>query len=71
MAEAGARGTAWDLLWDVEEENEYYLHVENDGSAKQYPKVIAVVFLNCCISVGNDRMYDTRTTVTGVSGAPG
>ncbi|CAM9895609.1 unnamed protein product [Ectocarpus sp. 4 AP-2014] len=46
VAEAGARGTAWDLLWDVEEENEYYLHVENDGSTKKYPKDTAVCH-NC------------------------
>ncbi|CAM9268832.1 unnamed protein product [Ectocarpus sp. 13 AM-2016] len=46
VAEAGARGTAWDLLWDVEEENEYYLHVEKDGSRKKYPKDTAVCH-NC------------------------
>ncbi|CAM9426212.1 unnamed protein product, partial [Pylaiella littoralis] len=42
VAEAGARGTAWDRLWDVEAEDEYYLHAEEGGGAggevKRYPK---------------------------------
>lgn len=40
MAEAGARGTSWDRLWDPEEEDEYYLHKEA-GDVKRYPKVRA------------------------------
>ena len=39
VAEVGARGTSWDLLWDPAREKQYYLHVESGGSIRRYPKV--------------------------------
>lgn len=48
VVEAGTRGTAWDRLWDIEEEDEYYLRVEEGGGGEvtRYPKV----FIHVCSS---------------------
>lgn len=44
VAEAGARGTSWDRLWDPEEEDEYYLRRHEEGDeggvgSERCPKV--------------------------------
>eukprot|EP00752_Nemacystus_decipiens_P002610 g2443.t1 len=58
VAEVGARGTSWDLLWDPEEEDEYYLH-----GGERYPKDTAVCH-NC------DEMVAPEDRVCSECGAP-